>query len=376
MSIDRALKAVAAIFFVSGFIVGSWAAYIPILKERLGLSETVLGFALLVAALTAFLAMPLVGGLIARIGSGPISKWFALGASLTLPVPALAENIWVLVIGLALFGFCHGGLDVAMNAHAALVETKRGKPVMSFFHGMFSLGCLCGAGLAIPALSMLSEVTHVALATAAMALLAVAAVFSLFPGSADQGLQSEGFRWPRGALFLVGLLAFLAYLSEGALLDWAGIYLAETLAAPSTLAASGFAAFSATMTIGRFSGDALRRRFGAPRLLLFGGVMVIIGLGTTLTAAHLTLALIGLAIAGLGMANLAPILFLAGSWSTPHAPGQGIAAVASLGYLGLLAGPPVIGFIADASSLGFALTLVALSGAAFIFGAPLVRAKG
>ena len=357
--IAGARVAVLTIFFVNGTILGTWAAQIPLIKERLGMSEGVLGLTLLMIAAGSLVSMPSTGVLISKIGSGPIARASAIAMTLSIPLAILAPSVLWLAAALFVIGAANGAMDVSMNAHGAVVEDRLGKAVMSSFHGMFSLGGLVGAGAAIPLLAVLDPISHVFL-IATVLFVASVLVFRLFlPGDEDRGETDSHFALPTRATLFIGGLAFIAFLAEGAMLDWSGVYLADTMNAPAVVAASGFAAFSATMAIGRFAGDFIRSHIGATLLLAVGGLLIAIGIGLALAATTLPITLIGFAIAGLGASNLVPILFVAASRIDPKKAGENIAAIATIAYLGILAGPPVIGFVAEATSLTFGLALVA-----------------
>lgn len=355
----NARLAILAIFFVTGMTLASWFANIPLVKARLELSEGVLGFTLLSMAVGAVISMPLTGALIPRIGSRHITGVTAVLFCLTLPLPILAPNLPLLVLALFIFGALQGSLDVAMNAQAVAVENAYGSPIMSTFHGFFSLGGLIGAGLGAMALS-------IGIAPAYRALGATT-LFTLVAGLSLRGLvnaNAEGdahtFALPTGPLALLGLLAFFALVGEGAMADWSGVFLKDSLGTSAALAAAGYAAFSLTMTVGRLVGDRLVRHFRAVTLVRFSALLASVGLGLGLLIATPAAALIGFGCVGLGLANLIPILFGAAGRVPGVNPGTGIAAVSTAGYFGFLAGPPVIGLAAEVITLRGALFIVVL----------------
>jgi len=357
----RARWAVAAVFFVNGGIIGSWAAHIPLVAERLALGHGVLGVALLMMAIGAMLAMPLSGAAIARFGSAALTRVSTLVFAAALPLPVLAPNFGLLAAALLLFGAANGIMDVAMNAHGVAVERRLSRPVMSSYHGMFSLGGLVGAGLAALVLPMTTATVHATAATAVGLALAALAVPHLLPASVDVRNEGPAFALPNKASLALGALTFLAMVSEGAILDWSALHLEGSLELSPELAAVGFAAFSATMAAGRFSGDWMRSHFGPVALVRGSAMLAAAGLAVALTVPSATVAVLGFAVVGLGMANLVPVLYGAAGALPGQSSGSGIAAVATMGYSGFLAGPPLIGFVAEATGLAAALGLVVLA---------------
>lgn len=372
-SIPRARWAVAAVFLANGAAIGSWAPHIPLLKERLGLSPGLLGLALLAMAAGALIAMPLAGIVIARRGSAPVASVAGLLFCALLPLPVLAPGLTSLSLALVLFGAANGAMDVAMNAHGVAVERRLGRPVMSSFHAMYSLGGLVGAAAGGALLIVMPAAIH-AMATAVLLVaVMVLAGRHLLPGAADTGLSGSTFALPGRGTLALGLLAFLAYMSEGAILDWSAVYIRESLNAGTTLAAAGFAAFSATMALGRFFGDGLRARFGSSGLARASALLAAGGLGLGLVMTDPLAVVAGFACAGLGLSNIVPILFGAAGRARGQTPATAIAAVATLGYTGLLAGPALIGFVAEWTTLGLALGLLVLACAIIALSARAVR---
>lgn len=357
-AVERARWSVAAVFFVNGSGLGSWAPHIALVQDRLGIGAGVLGAALLAMAAGALVAMPLAGAIIARVGSRPVVRAVSLVYCAALPLPMLAPNLPLLVAALLVFGAANGAMDVAMNAHAVTVERRLGRPVMSSFHGMFSLGGLVGAGGGGILLGSFPPAFHIAVATTTLVVLAFAARHHLLPATADLGAPGAALAWPKRATLGLGALTFLAFMGEGAVLDWSAAYLRSELSVGPGFAAAGFAAFSAAMAIGRFTGDWVRRFVGAATLVRWSGLVAAAGLGAGLALGTPAGAVLGFAITGFGLANLAPVLFGAAARTPGQPPSTAIAAVATMGYTGFLAGPPLIGFAAEATSLAVALGLV------------------
>lgn len=373
LAVARARWALAFVFLINGSVIGSWAPHIPLIKERLALDPALLGTALLGMAVGGLLAMPLTGGLVARFGSAAVTRAALLLCAPALLLPVLAPSLPALMLALMLFGATHGVVDVAMNAHGVAVERRLGRPVMSSYHGMFSLGGLLGAGLGGLVLGMTTPSAHALLVALGCTAASLAVLPGLLPSSIDVGASGPAFVRPRRGTLGLGALAFLALMGEGAILEWSGVFLREDLATSPSFAALGFAAFSAAMAIGRFSGDALRARVGAVRLSRASGVLAAGGLATGLALGSPWAALAGFACAGLGLANLVPILFGAAGRLPGEAPATSIAAVATLGYTGFLAGPPLMGFVAQLAGLTASMAVIALACGVLALGASGTR---
>jgi fucose permease len=355
----RARLATATLFFANGCGLGSWVPHIPDVKIWHGLSDAALGLALLAIAGGAVAALPIAGALTARYGSRPISRAAAILFCTVLPLPLLAPDFPLLFAAFVLLGVGIGALDVAMNAHAVLVEERYGRPIMSSFHGLFSLGGLVGAALAGRAMEVgVPPVEHLAMSAAMLGAAVLAAWPALLP-TMPAPAGGPLFVLPRGRLAVLGAVALVAFMAEGAMGDWSAIYIRMDLGASPATAAYGFAAFSLTRAIGRLTGDGLVTRFSPAGIIVAGALGGAAARAAALIAGHPAAAVLGVAGMGLGLANVAPIVFGAAGRMPDLAPGIGIAAVSTAGYCGFLAGPPLIGLVAEVSSLPVGLGLVA-----------------
>ncbi|HVD15237.1 MAG TPA: MFS transporter [Actinomycetota bacterium] len=366
-ALRRAHAGTALVFFVHGASIATWVPRIPAIKERLGLTEGSLGIALLGIAAGALVTMQLVGPLLARYGSRPVTRVAAFANASLLLAPALAWNLPSLLVGLGLFGVSIGLLDPAMNAHGVVVEQRRGRPIMAGLHSMWSIGGLVGSAAAgLAARAGWDPLLHFTVAAVVLGTVAAVATRELLPAEVDavpvpaeggdQALGAGGAasRWGR-AVLLLGLIGFCSFLAEGTAADWSALYLRELGASPGA-AAAGFAAFSLCMAAGRLVGDRLTSRFGPVRLVRDGSLVAAGGLGLGVVAGNELVAVAGFGLLGAGLAAVVPIAFsAAGNLGGPG--GVGIARVASLAYLGTLAGPPAVGFTAQATSLRFALLI-------------------
>ena len=374
IELRRARWAALGIFLINGVVIASWVAHIPLIKERFGLSDGALGLTLLVIALGSIASLMLTGGVIARVGSRIVNGVAVLAFCATLPLIVAVSSFPLLLVFLALFGVWIGAMEVAANVQAVAVEERYGRPIMSTFHALFSVGGLAGAALASLLLARsIAPLVHVGIVSLLMALLALLTLRWLLPPSVDRMSDAPAIALPTGPLMGLGLLAFFGLVGEGAMADWSAVYLRETLGADAGFAATGFAAFSLAMAAGRLSGDALRTRSRSVALIRFSGALAALGLGGALLIGHPVAALVGFACVGLGLSNIVPVLFSAAGRVPGVSSGTGIAAVATAGYFGFLAGPPLIGFVAQVTNLSVGLSIVVLFMALIALLAHIIR---
>jgi fucose permease len=368
--------AVGTVFFLNGLVLATWVPYIPLVKAAHGLGDGALGAVLLAMAIGAVGVLPAAGWLVTRIGSRRATLLAATALALALPLPVLAPTAALVAVTLACLGAANATLDVAMNAQGVAAEAALGRPVLSGFHGLFSLGGLAGATLAVGTMAVgVAAAVHVLAVTFASLAILAALRNALVPAHPTDGSSSPVFAWPPRRLLGLGSLTFCALLAEGAVGDWSAVYLHDDLAASPARAGAGFAGFSLAMAVGRFSGDRLATRLGRSRLLRLSGGLAAAGLAGALVVGRPGPAVVGFVLVGLGLANAVPILFGAAGRVSGLPAGTALAAVATTGYGGFLAGPPAIGFVADAVGLPAALGLVALACAFIGMGAGLVRPR-
>lgn len=361
----RARLAVVTVFLVSGAGFANWAARIPAVKDGVGLSTGQLGIALLGPAIGSLASMPLAGALMVRHGSRVVTRATLLLFCLALPLPALAPSLPVLLAALVLLGVGGGSLDVAMNGQAVAVEQRYGRPLLAGFHGVWSLGTLGGAATGGAAAAVgLAPLPHLVLAAALLLALGMGTTRWLLPAGADRAPRgSLRLARPTRGLALVGAIAFCGLLCEGAVYDWSAVYLRDSLGSSESLAVSGYVAFTVTMTAGRLVGDAVRARMGSRLLLGGGAALAAAGLGAALALDHPVAAVVGFALLGAGLASVFPIALSVAGGVTGLPSGVAIAAISTLGYLGFIAGPPLIGGLGELFTLPAGLGLVvALTG--------------
>ena len=352
-------RATSAMFLVCGTATSTWAPMVPFAKERLGLDDRSLGFVLLALGGGSMVAMPLAGVAIHYWGSRRVVLCMALATCAALPFLAIAPTPLLLSVTLFIFGASLGAMDVAMNAQAIAVQHEAPRPIMSSFHALFSLGGIAGAAIVSLGLRAgMSLGACAALIAIAMAALASAEQRHLVPDLAG----TEGATLtivPRAAVLLLGALCFMSFLGEGAVLDWSAVFLREHRRVDVSLAGFGYAAFSVAMTVCRLTGDGLTHRFGSRQMLRIGGALACIGFLAAALLPWTTAALAGFVVVGIGAANIVPVLF-SGAGRVPGVPpGIALATVTTIAYAGLLLGPALIGFVADATSLSVAFVVVA-----------------
>jgi MFS family permease len=355
--------AVVARFLIHGLVVSTWVSRIPAIQSSLGLTNARLGFCLLGTAVGSVIAVPITGWLITRFGSKQITTWSTAGFCLALTGPSLASNSATLFCVLAVFGAMAGANDVSINSQGVAVESALAIPTMSRFHGMFSVGGMVGATLGglFAAHGVLPKL-HLAVASLLCLLLSIFTAPHLLETGVEKAKRSTsaGFNLKRipNVLLLLAVIGFCMFLSEGAIADWSAVYLKQVLSAGPGLAAAAYAAFSIGMAAFRLLGDNLTARFGPVATVRGGALLAAAALSFALLAPSPYWALPGFALTGAGLAVIVPIVFGAGG-RVPSIPGgAGVAAVSGSGYIGFLFGPPLIGLIAQWSSLRLALLLI------------------
>ncbi|HMM62541.1 MAG TPA: MFS transporter [Mesorhizobium sp.] len=353
--------AVATMFFINGFLTGSWAPQIPVFLARLDITKFTLGLLILVFGLGALTFMPLSGYLMSRHGSRAVVRGFASVAVFGLLLVAAAPSLPLAAVAMFLFGGLVGGMDVSMNANAVAVERRLARAVMSSSHGFWSLGGFAGGGLGGLVIQNFGHLAHAAAVTAIAVLLLAAAFRHLVADPKPVAQAHRRFSLPATpAIYLVGLMALLSMIPEGAILDWAALYLKQELGTDLATAGLAFAFFSGAMALMRFAGDAVRNRFGAVATLRASSLLAAAGMLAAGLSPWPWLVIAAFAVAGLGIANMVPIAFSAGGNQPGMAPGTGMSVVTTMGYSGILLAPSAIGFAAE--HVGFSPVFVVLAG--------------
>ncbi len=352
--------ATVVLFLVHGLIVSTWVSRIPAVQSALRLRNDVLGLTLLSSALGAVTSIPVTGWLVGRYGSKKLSAITSPLFCLSVVSIGSAFNTLTLALALFVFGACAAAMDVSMNAQGVEVERQLGKPTMSRFHGMFSLGGMIGAGLGgLAAAHGVGTLPHFGI-SATLNLVAVAVVSPLLLDShrAISGEHRLPLRKTPRVLLALSAIGFCILLSEGAMGDWTAVYLKQVLQAGAGTAATGYAVFSASMALFRFLGDLITARLGPLLTVRTGSLVAAAGLIWALSMHSPNWSLPGFAAAGAGFSVIIPLVFGSGGRVESVDPGAGIATVTGIGYIGFIVGPPAIGFASQLVTLRYALGIV------------------
>jgi MFS family permease len=347
-------------YLIAGVGIAAWAPLVPYAKVRANLDEGTLGLLLLCLGVGSILAMPIAGALAARFGCRRVLSGGTILICLALPLLATMTSVPWLVAALFVFGAGLGTVDSTVNLQAVIVERASGKTMMSGFHGMFSLGGIIGAAGVSALLGLgLSPLA----ATLVVNGLLLVALFKAAPHLLPYGSESSGpaFAIPHGVVLFIGILCFIVFLAEGAVLDWSAVFLTAERGVETAYAGLGYAAFALTMTVGRLTGDAVVHRLGARRVIIFGGAVAAAGFLLATLAPMWQAALLGYALVGAGCSNIVPVLYTAVGKQTLMPEAIAVPAITTIGYAGILAGPALIGFVAHGSSLSFAFGLIAIA---------------
>ena len=351
-------RATRIMFFVIGLAAGAWAPLVPFARERLALTDGGLGLMLLCLGVGSIVAMPVAGALAARFGCRIVLVTAGAAICLMFPLLALAPLALAMAAALLLFGASLGSVDCVINMQAIVVERREGRPLMSGFHALSSLGGIAGAGAVS---GMIALGASPLAATLAIAGAMAASIVVARPGLLAERAEERGpaFALPHGAVLLIGAFCFAVFLTEGSALDWSAVLLRTVRRADAAEAGLAYAAFSATMTAGRLVGDRLVARTGLVRTVALGALVAAAGLAIAALAPWWPLSAAGYALVGAGCANIVPALFTLTGRQTAMPEASAVAAVSVLGYAGILAGPAGIGFVANLAGLPMALLTVA-----------------
>ena len=346
------------VLLLIGLASGAWAPLVPFAKARVGIDEAVLGLLLFCLGLGSMVAMPIAGALAARFGCRRVIVPASLLVCLALPLMATASSLPLLVAALVAFGAGVSAVDVTVNIQAIIVERASGRPMMSGFHGYYSLGGILGAaGLAGALTAGASPLAATAAAIAVIAMVLALAAPHLLPWGGER--SGPDFAFPRGVVWFIGGLCFIVFLTEGSVLDWSAVFLSSVRGVAKSQAGLGYAAFALAMTTGRFLGDRLVGRLGGAAIIGLGGLIAAAGFALATLVPWWGAALVGYGLVGTGCSNIVPVLFTAIGRQTDQAEPLAVPAVTTLGYAGILAGPAAIGFVAHAASLTAAFLILA-----------------
>jgi hypothetical protein len=363
--------AITAVFALNGFAMGGWGARIPAIQDHIGVGPGGLAVPLAALAAGALLAMPVAGRAASRVGSRRMVALSVVALGLVLPLPALVPGLVAVAAAAFALGAVNGTLDVSMNAQGVAVERRLGRPILSSLHAGFSFGALLGAGAgALAAAIGVGALPHFAAAGLLVAAGGTLAGMRLIDDRPEAPPAGEAAHGSAGRWRLRGL-AFCCLFAEGAAMDWSAVHL-RSIGAATAVAALAYAGFSLTMAAGRIVGDGLSLRWGAERLARRGGLLASGALAVALAAGVPAVALGAYVALGAGLAVIIPLIFRAAAMGSDAGPA--LAGVTTTGYLGFLAGPPIIGAVAAATSVPAALLLVVAATAAVGLGAGALAA--
>ncbi|GAB3835044.1 MFS transporter [Kribbella italica] len=374
----RAARIATWVYFgVNGFAIGLWVVHIPNIEHATGITHSTLGLLLLVLGGAAFLGMQVAGPLADRVGQRRLVPASGVLLGLSLFGPGLTDSWWTLGLTLMVLGFANGSLDVGMNAHAVVVERAYPRPIMAAFHAMWSIGGAIAA--LIGAMTLRADVpTEVTLGACGALLVVVSLMTGRFLIEAEVPEEHDeddvpSSKPPAKLVWALGGLAFGLMLAEGVANDWAALQFRDVLGTSTSTAAYAYGAFAVAMTIGRFATDRVAAVIGAMAIVRYGAALAAVGLTIVIVSPWVAVALVGWALFGLGLAGGVPQLFTAAGNLDPRASGALMARVVGLGYVGLLAGPALIGGLAHWMPLNVAFILPVVLCVLTVIGAPVLR---
>jgi MFS family permease len=352
-------------FFMAGLSFSSWASRIASVQQTMGLSDAALGAVLFSLPVGLMLSLPFSGWLITKIGSRKLLIGALLVYAVALVTLGLAQNTFQLIACLICFGFSSNAVNISVNTQAVATEQIYQKPILASFHGLWSLAGFAGAGIGTFMIAQgIAPFHHFLLMMVVIAAGVVIAARYL----KDDKVASAGpaFVMPDKSLIKLGVIAFCSMICEGAMFDWSVIYFKKVVLAPTALVGIGFTAFMFTMAGGRFVADWFAHRFGLKRTLQVSGSLTAAGLAIAVIFPYLYTAIAGFLLVGAGVSSVVPMVYSAAGKSKTMQPGVALAAVSTIGFMGFLIGPPVIGFIAGIATLRASFVLIALMGVSVV----------
>ena len=358
--------AVASLYFSMGLCFASWASRIPDIKTALHLGDAAFGTILFALPVGQFLMMPFSGRLVTRFGSSKVILFAFPAYAFCLTNLGLAYHGWQLAIGLFLFGICGNMCNISVNTQGVAAERLYGRPIMSALHGGWSIAGFTGALLGLAMINLkVPPYLHfwIVVGTALVIVLLNRRMLAPGkPGPTVAAARRSIFSIPEGALLQLGLIAFCSMASEGAMFDWSGIYFKDVVKAPASLVILGYTSFMIMMAAGRFIADGMVVRFGRKRLLQASGILVSSGLFFSVFFPYIVTSTIAFMMVGLGVSSIVPSVYSAAGKQSKVAPGIALAAVASVGFLGFLMGPPLIGYVSAAVGLRSSFAVIGICG--------------
>ena len=360
-NLRKARIANSLMFLVCGLGVASWAPLVPMAKARLGLDNGSLGLLLLFFGVGAMITMPLTGKLVSRFGSKRVIVVSGTLIAAILPLLLIINHTYLMSVCLLIFGASTGGINVAMNAQAIKVQRSYGKHIMSSFHGLYSIGGLVGSlGFGLLLKAGLDAMTTIIFISVLLVLITYSQFSSLMSDDVVETPEKtrKGFKLPSAALLILGAICFISALAEGAMLDWSAVFLTANRHLSIEFAGVGYAMFSVAMAIMSLTGDSVIAAVGRLKVVIWGSIVASAGLMLAVCFPYVSLVLAGFLMVGLGCANIIPILFSTAGTMPGLSPAYALPVVTSMAYAGILAGPALIGFIAQLLTLPVALGVI------------------
>ena len=367
LTIERNRKvyriAVGTLFFLQGLCFATWASRIPSIQQRLQISDSLLGVILFALPVGSMLSLAFSGALVNRFGSKRVAVNALLCYSLFLPLIGLSNSTPLLVLSLIGFGIAGNLGNIAINTQAVQVEAKYGRNIMASFHGLWSSAGFIAAGIGTYMIGKgIVPITHFAI----IASLIAGGVAASFQFLVTEEKTSSGptpfFVKPDKALLQLGILAFCCMICEGAMFDWSGIYFQKVIKADKGWVGAGYTAFMCAMATGRFVADWVSNRLKFSRTIFFSGLLIASGLLCAISFPYILTSILGFLLVGFGVSSVIPLIYSEAGKSKTMSAGMALSAVSSVGFLGFLAGPPLIGVIAGAFSLRISFLVIACIG--------------
>jgi MFS family permease len=362
----KALRvAVGAMFFLAGLCFASWASRIATVQQTLGLSDAALGAVLFSLPVGLMCSLPFSGWIITRIGSRSLAIIALIVYSFTLVSLSLAQNTFQLILCLVLFGFSSNAVNIAINTQAVTTEVMYKKPIMASFHGLWSLAGFTGAGIGTFMIGNHIAPLHHFILILIITLIGLIIV-SRYLRNDKVARTGPVFVMPDSSLIKLGIIAMCSMICEGAMFDWSVIYFKKVVMVPTALLGAGFTAFMCTMAGGRFVADWFAHRYGLKRTLQISGSLTVTGLSIAVIFPYFYTAMAGFLLVGAGVSSVVPMVYSAAGRSKVMSPGVALAAVSTIGFMGFLFGPPIIGFIAGLATLRASFVFIAMMGACVV----------
>lgn len=379
--LTAARRSTKMIFLVCGMALSSWAPMVPFVKDQLQLSDSGLGILLLFLGGGGICIMPITDKLIRKLGTRRVILLATFTILLSFPLILLVQTAWSAAIMLFIFGAGIGMLDVAMNSHGTIVQQQSSSTIMSSLHGLYSVGGLIGPLVVGTLMNFgLIPLTSAVIVSLALGLIALSQYRSLISRTTELSLvttpandgatRTQISPWTYGPVLFIGMMCFIAFSSEGAVLDWGALLLRDTKGVDDAYAGIGFASFSVAMAIMRLLGDRIVSRVASKSVVLYGSIIAFTGFTLAVLAPWAPLSLVGFVLIGIGAANIVPVFFTAAGSLPAVSSSSAIAVMATIGYAGMLIGPAILGFIAERLSLPVAMFV---AGAMFLISGVVYR---